>query len=139
MGDLISRKVLLEDLQAYRDQLYEEEKTEYETGFRRGIAYAKEFVKTAPTIEVPTWIPVTERLPHKEWEERETGTDYYACLISRPMDVFLDVFGNRQWIKKQVIEKGWFDGEGFVDLVGIDISASVTPWMPLPETPKDGE
>lgn len=63
MDDLISRKALSEDLQAYRDQLYEEEKTEYDTGFRRGIAYAREFVKTAPAIEVPRWIPVTERLP----------------------------------------------------------------------------
>lgn len=100
-----------------------------------GIELAFEALYNEPTIEVPTWIPVTERLPHKEWEARREGTDYYAVLVSKTMYTHI----NGHWAKEQIVEKSWYDGEGFIDLANIDISLSITHWMPLPTPPKDGE
>ena len=96
----------------------------------------KEAYKLAiQALEKTRWIPVTERLPSKEWEERKIGTEFYDCLICRPYNAV----ENGQWTKKQCVEKGWFDGEGFVDLLRVDISVSITHWMPLPTPPKEGE
>lgn len=83
----------------------------------------------AYAVEVPRWIPVTERLPHKEWEEAtENGMDLYPCLVVERYKGF-----------EPVATKGWYDGKGFINAVSIDVSAVITHWMPLPELPKDGD
>lgn len=72
---------------------------------------------------VQRWIPVTERLPHKEWEEAtENGMDLYPCLVVERYKGF-----------EPVATKGWYDGKGFINAVSIDVSAVITHWMPLPD------
>ena len=76
------------------------------------------------------WIPVTERTPIKEFEEAKAGgQNVYSCLA------VVKLYG----YNTPYIIKVWHDGLGFIDNNSIDISASVTHWMPLPKLPKDGE
>ena len=86
-------------------------------------------------MTVQRWIPVTERLPDAEYEARPEGTNYYAVIAAR----MTNVHKNTGWTRERVVDKAWYDGEGFVDIVGIDISVGITHWMPLPTPPKDGE
>ena len=68
--------------------------------------------KLFPTIEVPRWIPVTERLPEVSGN----------CLC---------------YCKGKIrILKYWRTGESF-EYCGKPMP--VTHWMPIPEAPKDGE
>ena len=81
----------------------------------------KSIINAQPTIEVPRWIPVTERLPEK-------GGDYlcYCCIdghIEYPFSMVL-----RYYI---VDENPHFQHECAHGL-------NVTHWMPLPTPPKEG-
>lgn len=69
---------------------------------------------TVDAIEVPTWIPVTERLP----EKRGMVLASYCGAVSVV------------WF---FAEDQWEFPSGFVATNG------VTHWMPLPTPPKDGE
>ena len=66
----------------------------------------------APTIEVPTWIPVTERLPTID-DSDEIGM---VLALTR------NGFGNCWWWK-----------------VIVEMPSNFTHWMPLPTPPKDGD
>lgn len=81
-------------------------------------------------VTLQQWIPVTERTPIKEYEEAKAGgQNVYTCLA------VVKLYG----YNTPYITKVWHDGLGFIDINSIDISASVTHWMPLPKLPKDGE
>jgi hypothetical protein len=74
-------------------------------------------IDKAPTIEVPTWIPVTERLP-------EVWQDVIICDVREDYVTkgFLD--DDKMWHENEYVA---YDFEEF------------THWMPLPDAPKDGE
>ena len=72
----------------------------------------QKLIVNAPTIEVPRWIPVSERLPE---------ANVYA-LVCTPSGVYKSRHcGNGAW---QSAGGRW---------------RSVTHWMPLPDAPKDGD
>lgn len=74
-----------------------------------------------PLIEVPEWIPVTERLP-------DSSDEYVLCCGSKG-----GMFVGWAAIKT-------YDGSG--KCTGFQNSGkgrSFTHWMPLPKPPKDGE
>ena len=83
-------------------------------------------LKRAPTVELPRWIPVTERLP-----EKHGGV--YACLVKFPESESTYPF-ILSW--HQFGSNGYVDGPHFSH-DGCD-GAKVTHWMPLPKPPKEG-
>lgn len=87
----------------------------------------------AYAVEAQRWIPVTERLPDAEYEARPEGTDVYPVLVYTTVNVIK----NGKWVTQGVVVKAWYDGEGFVDITNIDISVSITHWMPLPDAPME--
>jgi hypothetical protein len=95
---------------------------------RRKVAEDYNFVRTvlltAPTIEVPRWIPVTERLPEKEGR-------YLVIMKSGTQSV--------QWFYK--LDHFAFDTyEDTTRYFGnVALHHRITHWMPLPDAPKDGD
>ena len=77
----------------------------------------------APTIEIPTWIPCSERLPEEPfgclvtvyWEDPYSG-EYYQ--------IYHETVG--------------YDGEGWNNADGWTLPYEVIAWMPLPEPYKEG-
>lgn len=88
---------------------------------RRKVAEDYNFVRTvlltAPTIEVPRWIPVTERLP-------EADINVLAITASGHFKV-----AGCNFYETEVY---WRTNDGLGN-------NSITHWMPLPDVPKDGE
>ena len=114
MGDLISRKKLLDSLEPQFEKVIHRvtNGSQYYTGFWNGLVEAKNTIDSAPE---PEWIPVTERLP-------EYGENVLAYLEN----------------KTTVLRRynGFFEktlGVRHGKLVSLD----VTHWMPLPEPPKE--
>lgn len=94
----------------------------YPSTFLCGLLAAADEIAQIPTIDVPTWIPVAERLP-------ELGEDVLVILNnSEPRMVvfrlFCDINGLYFW-EDEI-------GDGLV-------LKAVTHWMPLPDAPKDGD
>lgn len=77
-------------------------------------------IDDAPTIEIPKWIPVTERLPKEKGEYLVT---YHPCYWDDVRDAVLvgiDMFrGKTTWAKMK--------------------HQRVIAWMPLPKAYKEGE
>jgi len=72
-----------------------------------------DILNAAPTIEVPRWIPVTERLPERQ-------------------DMFLvSHYG--------IVTAAWFYTTDRWELPSGFVTDAVTHWMPLPQPPKDGD
>lgn len=80
-----------------------------------------ECIEKAPTIEVPTWIPVTERLPVKG--------GYYLVVARYGITIMEFTMGNERYMEKP----------SFVSELLGRCNGEVTHWMPLPTPPKDGD
>ena len=79
-----------------------------------GYLKAEEVIKNAPTIDIPQWIPCSERLP-KENEE------VLVCDADGTMEVCdLEMFGRGIGLK-------WTDKNGY------ECWLDVIAWMPLPK------
>ena len=83
-----------------------------------GCMELRDWVDEAPTVELPRWIPVTERLPERFGQfivtvknDLENGYSDYADY-----DPYL---------------RSWRTG------LGLHGSERITHWMPLPEPPKE--
>lgn len=74
-----------------------------------------------PTIEVPRWIPVTERLPEKG--------GYYLVNARFGITIMEFTMGNERYMEKP----------SFVSELLGRCNGDVTHWMPLPKSPKDGD
>lgn len=72
-------------------------------------------IDAMPTVEVPTWIPVTERLP-EEWT--------YVLVLTKVGSQIIAVRSGRFWREHYTHQK---------------LEGDVTHWMPLPDAPKDGD
>jgi len=75
---------------------------------------------------VPTWIPVSKRLPIKELEERVERVGKNVVL-----PCFVTMY--------RTVQKRYFDGKDFTDTYGDVCTDWVKAWMPLPEPYKEGE
>ncbi len=114
MGDLISRKKLLDSLEPEFEKVIHRvtNGSQYYVGFWNGLVEAKKTIENAPE---PEWIPVTKRLP-------EYGENVLAYLenkitvLRRYNGFFEKTFGVRH---------------------GKLVSLDVTHWMSLPESPKE--
>ena len=71
-----------------------------------------------PTIEVPTWIPVTERLP-------KHGAVVLAYTKLNDIETFQWDDKYEEWLGSGLDNDHWKE--------------FVTHWMPLPTPPKDGD
>lgn len=76
----------------------------------------REVLEDCDTIEVPTWIPVTERLP-----EDDTDVLAFCGTTGKFYETAYLCYGK------------WFDCWDGTEIV------CVTHWMPLPTPPKDGD
>jgi hypothetical protein len=83
-----------------------------------GARVLRKTVEKAPTIEQPTWIPVTERLPCES--ERVLIFDGWG-------DIHIAEFFGEDVKRMWLCSEWWYS------------QASVTHWMPLPEPPKGDE
>ena len=85
-----------------------------------GVTFAKD-------INVPSWIPVTERLP-----EDDLPNDSKV----RQIKVFVAYKTNGRWVTRtQIRAKGyWHSNDKWEWIKGTD---PITHWMPLPEPPKE--
>ena len=111
MTDLIDRENLYQDMAEKNTEL--NDKGLSWTEFRRGFAFAMEFVKNAPSIEPEwRWIPVTESLPE----------DGERVLITH----------------KGGVSFGWYNGSYWERGAPTNHRPlqTVIAWMPLPESYK---
>lgn len=99
-------------------RLIDADALEYELGASEYDIYAKECLKEAPTIELPRWIPVTERLPENLGNR---------VLVTDGSTVALGHYEQPHWINLETDD--FFSAWGW----------EITHWMPLPTPPKDGE
>ena len=101
-------------------RLIDADALEYELGASEYDIYAKECLRDAPTIEVPRWIPVTERLP-------ELGKDVLVMVLFPSKEMRVGTLRHKcgcyTWYSDGY--EYWFQ--------------AVTHWMPLPDAPKDGD
>ena len=90
---------------------------------RRAI---KEFIDSAPTIDIPQWIPCSERLP-------EEGDRIILCLN--------DTAKRKTWFSDGKVYEGIYGSNGFMRVGDNRIceQGDVIAWMPLPEPYKEGE
>ena len=79
--------------------------------------------KLFPTIEVPTWIPVSERLPEQDGR--------YLCIYRFNSNTNLTFTSVLDYYATDEVPH-------FQHMLNNDY-ARVTHWMPLPEAPKDGD
>ena len=82
-------------------------------GMHNGLTLAQAMIINAPTIEVPRWIPVTERLPEESKGVLVAFNDDDGLTF-----VNIDTFFDGEWWSSEY---------------------EVTHWMPLPDAPKDGD
>lgn len=73
----------------------------------------QKLIENAPTIEVPRWIPVAERLPEESKGVLVAFNDDDGLTF-----VNIDTFFDGEWWSSEY---------------------EVTHWMPLPDAPKDGD
>lgn len=76
--------------------------------------------------DIPHWIPVTERLPNCNGCYLVWRPHFFGGEIGMPSICYFDGTNT------------WHDSYG-VDFTRILHSEDVTHWMPLPQSPKDGE
>lgn len=113
-------------------------------------------VKNAPTIEVPRWVSVTERLPEPEkevlayCEQRPSRFAYVCCAFYVPQKWHSEE-SNYSWdyeccseydeeTDDYIVNEGWYERiRNWDDYNAVGIADFVTHWMPLPEAPKDGD
>lgn len=102
----------------------------YPSTYAVGLLTAADEIAKIPTIEVPRWIPVTERLPDTVKIER-TGTEYSEAVnvLTSGRKVITAIFDGTDFIG----DAEFWEAEDEV----------ITHWtpvlLPLPDAPKDGE
>ena len=100
-------------------------------GWSGGVLVAINAVKDLPSAQPEQkWIPVSERLPDKEFEEGlENGTvyDLYPCLVTR--------YATHSPVNpiRLYVAKHYYDGNDFLNYGEIECTEAVVAWMPLPE------
>lgn len=112
---LIDRESLLEKFQFRIEPFGVEGAT-----IKKCVEMARDIIMDEPVVKdinVPSWIPVTERLP-------EDSRGVILCTRSRIVGVGFYDKNTRNWVQ-------YYSGGG--------ICVEVTHWMPLPEAPKEVE
>ena len=131
MDELISR-------QAAIDALAKHEKSNGHnyTLFVDIVSECAEIIRDLPSAQPePRWIPCSERLPIKEFEDgrkNKTVYDIYPCLVTR-YSTHTDEPRTRVYVCKS-----YFDGEDFLLHGGYapneeSDTENTIAWMPLPE------
>ena len=131
MSYLIDKRVLYKQTAEWEAQaLAMVEKTmhnEDPTEWRRWSAVLtertafKHDVADAPTVEVPTWIPCSERLPE---------SDEY---------VIITILDNRGDTPYRYADFGWYLDKANCWIVDAEQRTDVIAWMPLPRAFKESE
>ena len=86
-------------------------------------------ILNAPTIEVPQWIPCSERMPEEsEW----IGTKEFGTTISDEVLVTFESRGKR-FVKPMHFQNGELGGMDKQEMDAIYGEWKVVAWMPLPE------
>lgn len=130
---------------------------EYDIGVNNGLTLAHAIVLGTPTIELPRWIPVTERLPDAEQTvqlfccDKEYKKHRYTCvgfyvphgLLKGDSDFDWDFECCEDYDEEHddyIVNAGWYETiHNWGDYSACFIYDEVTHWMPLPTPPKDGE
>ena len=117
----------------------------------------KQFLLDAPAIELPQWIPVTERLPENEQDVLIAVRRKHYCKPGEYIRFVVKAFYTDGKHDTEHSAYTWFDNmeydeesdaykipEGWWESIeyGEEFQAvgdSVTHWMPLPKPPEDGE
>lgn len=111
---------------------------EYHEARRLGYYSAITHIKEQPTIEVPTWIPVAERLPeeHESMFSKLYGTGMWDSAMYRTVSNDVLACIEHSDGTKMVKMLRTYSGEWRLSSIW---NAKVTNWMPLPQPPKDGK
>lgn len=118
----MTREEVIEILEYIHDLLHEERYKEFEESDVPALRMA-----IAALREQPRWISVEERLPDLELVAVRTNSkDLIPCLA---------VIKNQLAENGRFVGKVWYDGDGFMSVLGEP--EVVTYWMPLPEPPKE--
>jgi hypothetical protein len=118
MSDLISREALIDSLYSCKEL----------KGRKTTEAVAKTIMEQ-PTVEVPQWIPCSERLPN----ESETWYLNIEEGIHEPNNFIVQVRG------AELPTVAMFNGETFIHGYaddGYGFCDEIIAWMPLPESYK---
>lgn len=129
MAKYIDADELLKRLNHWKYSM--EEPTRRQVTYNAAISDACSAVDAMPAVNIPRWIPVTERLPEKYGQYLVTfvpsgGTLWTKVLIAR----YSDLMG----IAKPSFHIGEVGKNSFTN-----ISEQVIAWMPLPEPYREGE
>lgn len=128
-GDELKKAIaelhLLEDEQKIRNYYKEHYGYSFVTDFTETLVEVFDIIDDAPTIEVPTWIPCSEREPN-EFE------DVLVLLSDGTKDVlqltdYLDIWGKPKWCHASN-----YGGCGYAVR-----NNEVVAWMPLPKSYKE--
>ena len=93
--------------------------------FSKGVAFILEKIDEAPTVEIPQWIPCSERLPEIRSDlNSRTSDTVFVCLENRTMHMaFYCEDGVWRFCESGEAKEPMWD--------------KVIAWMPLPERYKE--
>ena len=138
MSDLISKSKLQDmimDTQFMYDCDNDEHKEHDITGLIQVLM--KSIVDEIPTVQVPEWIPCSERMPEEQYDvDFDMNISYpvlatFGGTLERDPEPFWTV------VVVFTIDGEWF--HNFERPVFTTKTIGVTAWMPIPEPYKEGE
>lgn len=113
---------------------YDTEWSEYHDGF---TAYSQMAIDTAPSIDVPTWIPCSERLPEDirpvlvTWKNNDPAS-YYQYIVGKHF-IGTAHYHRGKWYWYSSVTEDLLAEYGTCDSEEFDEAIEAVAWMPLPQ------
>ena len=110
----------------------------YDCGFPDALDYKWEkLIDAQPTIDAPTWIPCSERLPEDirpvlvTWKNNDPAS-YYQYIVGKHF-IGAAHYHRGKWYWYSSVTEDLLSEYGKCDFEEFDEAIEVVAWMPLPE------